>query len=571
MSNFPRQLAVDFGATALRGLGLGPDAKGRPMVWGAAQFELPPEPGKGAEAFPLLLQGCKELTTRLPPGKSQVSLCLGGPAVFSRVIKIPVSDPAKVESMVRFEAQQTVPAIEQAVWDYQILPGNSPGESEIFLLAIKKESVDEAVAAASSASLPVSRVDLVPSALLNVFRFSYPEETRTALLLDIGARATTILLVDASRVFCRVVPLGGLSISQAIATDLQESLAGAETLKLAKGFVHPGGAYEDSQDAVAARISKLARGVMTRLHTEVERSITFFRSQQGGDRPQQIYLSGGGAMMGFIDLFFQEKLRAPVSLLQPFRRLAFGSGVPQDVLKRNFPAWSVAVGTALGGLPACPCRINALSTAGRQRNDQIRDRPAQKAVVIAAALLLCFPGLHGLWQAGRIQKHLDARAGEVQEAEEALAQLEAKAKELQKLMDTLEQGARFERARLAWLALLDELAAKAPAGLWVTELKAAEGSSEPSAGNDPQKSMLEIRGMFETRSAEADARAVEEFAKSLSQGGLLQNVKISEREAPDYQEGKTEQVALKFVLLAEWPQRPDWQNEPVSAGKKKNQ
>lgn len=70
-------------------------------------------------------------------------------------------------------------------------------------------------------------------------------------------------------------------MTQAVATDLQESFAGAEVLKKAKGFVHPGGAYEDPSDAATARISKLTRGVMTRLHAEVERSITFFRSQQG--------------------------------------------------------------------------------------------------------------------------------------------------------------------------------------------------------------------------------------------------------------------------------------------------
>lgn len=87
---------------------------------------------------------------------------------------------------------------------------------------------------------------------------------------------------------------GGASVTQAIAADLQESFAGAEVLKRAKGFVHPGGSYEEPAEEQVARISKLARGVMTKLHTEVERSITFYRSQQAGSRPTRVLLAGVG-------------------------------------------------------------------------------------------------------------------------------------------------------------------------------------------------------------------------------------------------------------------------------------
>jgi hypothetical protein len=58
--------------------------------------------------------------------------------------------------------------------------------------------------------------------------------------------------------------------------------------------------------------------------------------------------------------------------------------------------------------------------------------------------------------------------------------------------------------------------------------------------------------MFETRSEKADAEAVANFQKSLEKGGVLRNVKILEREAPRYVDGKTDQVALKFRLQAEW-------------------
>ena len=59
--------------------------------------------------------------------------------------------------------------------------------------------------------------------------------------------------------------------------------------------------------------------------------------------------------------------------------------------------------------------------------------------------------------------------------------------------------------------------------------------------------------MFETRSEKADAEAVANFQKALEAGGVLTQVAVLEREAPRYVGGKTDQVALKFRLKADWP------------------
>lgn len=559
MASFPRRLAIDIGASAIRGIELGPDQRGNPSLLNWHQAEMAFDPGKTSDLFPQLLQAMQQVVQRLSTRTKHASLCLGGPAVFSRVIKVPITDPTKLDSIVRFEAQQTVPAIEQATWDFQILPGITPGETEVFLLAIKKETVDEAVAAASGSGLVVDRVDLVPSALLNAFRFNYPEETGVSLILEIGARASTILLTDGSRVLSRVVPLGGATVSQAVSTDLQESFLGAETLKLAKGFVHPGGAYEDPPDATAARISKLARGVMTRLHTEVERSITFFRSQQGGDRPQQVFLAGGGSVFGYTQMFFQEKLKVPVQFFQPFRRIAIAGGGSAEELGRNFPAWAVAMGAGLGSLPNSPCRIDVLGGENRAAFERGQNRPAQIALIAAVVALLFFPAIHGFWQSVRIRSQLASKAGQVEKAEAVLEQIGKKNRNFEALAENLEKAARLQEMRLRWLGLVEELQAKAPNGLWITELAVMPGNAEenPPAGlKKPMPATLEIGGMFETRSEEADAKAVEEFVKSLNTGGCLNNVEVVEREAPNYLSGKTEQVALKFRLRAKWSEAP---------------
>lgn len=558
MASFPRVLAVDLGASAVRLLELGPDGKGRPTVLAVVEEELSFDPSKTSDFFPIYAQALTTALGRLPSKTRECHLCVGGPAVFARILKVPAADPGKVGSMIGFEAQQTVPAIEQALWDYQVIPSPQAGEVEALILAIKRETVDEFSAAAASAGLKPQTVTLTPAALLNGFFFNYPEAAGCQLILEIGARATTVLLVEGTRFFVRVVHLGGAAVSQAVATDLQESFAGAETLKRAKGFVHPGGAYEDPGDAATARISKLARGVMTRLHTEVERSVTFFRSQQGGGKPVQAWLAGGGAMLGYTELFFREKLRIPVDYFQPFRRLGLPASSEAQSAARNFSLWGAAAGTALQALPEVPVRINVLGAVAKGRAQKGRDLPAMAVAAIAGTGLLFLPGVHGFWLAAKTGKQLAGQTALVEEASLALQKLEAENKQFFGVIQEAELATRLERERGRWPQLLGELKRHSPPRLWITSLQVlpVPEAPGPTAGGKPGEApspLVEIGGMFETQSEKADAEAVANFQKALEAGGVLRNVEVLEREAPQYFEGKTDQVALKFRLRASWP------------------
>jgi len=128
MASFSRILAVDLGASSVRLVEIGPDSKGRPSVLGLSEEGIPFDPAKSSDFFPLYAQALTAALGRLSSKTRECHLCLGGPAVFARILKVPAADPTKVRSMVGFEAQQTVPAIEQALWDYQLLTSSQPGE-----------------------------------------------------------------------------------------------------------------------------------------------------------------------------------------------------------------------------------------------------------------------------------------------------------------------------------------------------------------------------------------------------------------------------------------------------------
>src|SRR5678815_1846760 len=117
-------------------------------------------------------------------------------------------------------------------------------------------------------------------ALYNAFRFNYSELTGSSLVIYIGARTTNLLFIEPGKVFSRSIPIGGSSITSAIAKDFNEPFGAAELRKKRDGFVSLRGPEMETSDPDVARVAKLVRSTATRLHAELTRSISFYRTQQ---------------------------------------------------------------------------------------------------------------------------------------------------------------------------------------------------------------------------------------------------------------------------------------------------
>src|SRR5438046_10221998 len=103
-------------------------------------------------------------------------------------------------------------------------------------------------------------------ALYNAFRYSYPNVNECALLVDIGARTTNVLFIEPRRIFSRSLPIGGSSITGAIAKEFGESFEAGETRKKRDGFVSVGCAYDDTSYNDIGRVAKLAGRSLNRVH-----------------------------------------------------------------------------------------------------------------------------------------------------------------------------------------------------------------------------------------------------------------------------------------------------------------
>ena len=191
----------------------------------------------------------------------------------------------------------------------------------------------------------------------------------------------------------------------------------------------------------------------------------------------------------------------------------------------------------------------------------IKYRPAQLALVVAVGILFLLPGVHGFWQSAKIDSVISPQKEETEQVENLLANLQGTMKRVNDQTGNLDMALRLQQERLRWPSLMEELAKRSLPGMWLTKItlladSGGSGDAPPTGkvgGGPAPLPQVELCGIFETKSVEADAQVIDLFCKSLEEGGVLRKMVTVERETPERSaDGKTEQVALKFTLRGEW-------------------
>jgi type IV pilus assembly protein PilM len=268
--------------------------------------------------------------------------------------------------------------------------GGIDGQIQVVLVAIKRDLLEEINSAVEETGVRTSIVDVAPMALYNAFRYSYSDLDGCSLLVDIGARTTNLLFIEAGKVFSRSLPVGGSSITAAIAKEFGEPFTAAESRKKRDGFVGLGGVYAEPADADVARVSKVARSVMTRLHAELMRSISHYRAQQSGSHPARVFLCGGSAGMRYMREFFIEKLHLPIEFFNPLRNVAATDPTPAAELASSAHRLGEVVGLALRSVSGCPMELSLLPASVVQTQELEKRRPF--FIMAAACFILILLG-----------------------------------------------------------------------------------------------------------------------------------------------------------------------------------
>ena len=355
MPVFPRKTVIlDLGASRTA-LGVFSRSNGRLRLDSFAAEVFPGEVGGEADWLEQTRAALARLRTRTSIGGS-ILLVLPPHLTLTKLINTPRVEPAKRGKILRFEAEQSLPyAPTDVVWD-TVVAAEHETEIAVLLVAAKREALEALCAVVQTAGFEPQLVLPSSLAILAAFRLGQGATKEPALVLNLGARSTTLLQVTDQQFAARSLALGTRSIMWKTA---------------------------EQQDHVALEI------IATRLAQEVTRSVLHFRRQGGMEQPARIWLTGGGARLSGLGEALAAKLKVPVDCLDLSGTIEIGRGVTQNDVVGHAPTLADLAGAAATQLRTGQPRLNLLPPSlRRQANRRRRLWWAAASLVTAAALWL---------------------------------------------------------------------------------------------------------------------------------------------------------------------------------------
>ena len=397
-------------------------------------------------------------------------MTVSGQSVFPRFIKLPPVSSDKINQIVQYEAEQNVPfPLDEVVWDYQLL-GDDDGEMNVMLVAIKTENVRRLTDCLQAIDLEPTIVDVAPMALYNSVRYNYPDLTESTMILDMGAKASNLIFIEENRIFNRSIPVAGNAITQDLMKEFDVSFKEAEALKKEHAFVAFGGVYAGPDNEVAERVSKIVRSVLTRLHAEVNRSINFYRSQQGGSRPTTVLLTGGTSVIPHVDTFLREKLNAQVLRLNPFINVPVSGSIDADRINADVHCLAEVVGLALRRALTCPVELNLMPPEIVARRIMRKRLPFFAVSAVGLVLIMLCWWIYFYKMGGM----LSARVETVQTEDSRFSGIKNNLSQVlnkkDKALSRLADLSNVVNSRTDWIEIFSEIHSCMDEGMWLTEL-----------------------------------------------------------------------------------------------------
>ena len=339
-------------------------------------------PENHAERVGLVRQALDELVRKHSIRGERAVVAIPGNIAFTKPIKLPpIADRRQIASMIKYEARQQIPQIDDVRWDYHLFPADAGGEVEAVLFAVKKALLSEILTLFQGSPFVIEAVQLAPVALYNFARFENPAPD-AFVLIDFGSENSDFVSVAGPRFWVRNIRIAGRTITSSLQEKLKLTFEEAENLKCKAG-----------QSAQSDRIFAIMVPILRELLSEVQRSIGFFKSQHRDVQFDEILVMGNSLKLEGFEHFLRTNLQYRVRKLSALKRIACVEDIDPARLKDHLLSLGVALGLALQGLGECATSVNLAPEEMLKKGRLRRLRPV---AVAAAAALWLFVGVDHL-------------------------------------------------------------------------------------------------------------------------------------------------------------------------------
>lgn len=285
-----------------------------------------------------LAENIKKLHQEAKVATKNVVSALPEDQVFTRVITLPKLSEEELASALKWEAEQYVPIpLAEVTLAHQVIgetKQDARQKTEVLLVAAPNRLIDKLLKVLKTAGLnPIS----LETEILSMARSLVPPDSEAALLVDLGARATDIAIVEQGQVvFTRSISTAGEALTRAVASGLGLEAGQAEEYKKAYG-VDP--------KKLEGKISQVIEPILEVMVKEMEQAIQFYQ-QEKEKTVKRIVLTGGTAILPEVVTLLVKKLTIETQIGDPFPQIVKDS-LLDKIPKSDLPFYAVAVGLAM--------------------------------------------------------------------------------------------------------------------------------------------------------------------------------------------------------------------------------
>ena len=262
---------------------------------------------------------------------------------FLTILTLPAMTKEELPQAINYEAHQHIPLpLEEVTLDWQIIGKEKSFQQEatpfkILLVAVPNEVIQQYQEIAQDAKLELLSLEAEVFGLARAL-VGQEEEKETVVLVDIGARSTTVSIVDKGVLkISHSFDTSGNDLTNIISKGLGLNYEEAENAKKKYGLL-------DSE----AKIKESILPLIDLISSEIKKiSLNF--SQTEKKEIQKIILAGGTALMPGLAEYFSKELSKPVVVADPFSSIYYPP-VLEKTIKTMGPSYAIALGTGLRGL-----------------------------------------------------------------------------------------------------------------------------------------------------------------------------------------------------------------------------
>lgn len=271
-------------------------------------------------------------------GSRDVVVAIPEPQVFTRTIRFPLLTDAEIASAVKWESEQYIPIpVNEAIIQHTILQRNensTPPEVLVLLVAAPRVVVEKYTKVVTAAGLsPIA----VETELIALTRALAPAD-KTVLLVDLGAGSTDIAVAKGGLLsFSRSIPIAGEAFTRAVSQGLGITPVQAEEYKKTYGL---------AESQLEGKVKSALDPVLKLVVDEIKKAINFYQTEEKGEVPAEIIVSGGTSGMPEIVAMLTSLLGTEVMVANPFSKIRVDVETAKK-LAPYAPLYAVAAGLAL--------------------------------------------------------------------------------------------------------------------------------------------------------------------------------------------------------------------------------